>query len=374
MGAVSRLVAVGDPQTSTTRFFGALAAAELLGPDGWLRPDVQLLAMGDYFDYYVADRAEAQQEGVRLLAWLAAHGRDQVTILLGNHDVARVMELASITDARFEAAHQKAQTISRLARADERGPANAAFLREFPELATPGYAARDYNAFTVEQRALVMRLLLERRCELAAAEHALDGTPVLATHAGVTTKQLAQLGMLHERQPRTIARALNTRLERAIVAVEGHWRAGRTTPLTLEPLHIAGAREKEGGGLLYHRPADPARPGANVTWESGAHAARRYDPRDLPPGLVQVAGHTGHLKAYEEMPAWREAGMPAPTKTEHRGGLHTLSVSVRGDVRYRRGVQPAMAGEAVLWMIDPEMHYVPSAEDVALLELGPSRA
>lgn len=365
-----RVVAIGDPQTNTARFFGALAAEELLGPDGWLRPDVRLVAMGDYFDYHAPERAEAQVEGVRILAWLAAHPREQVTVLLGNHDLARVMELAGVEDARFEAAHRVAVTVLALPR-DQRGAATAEFLAAFPELATPGYAARDYNAFTVEQRALIVRLLLARRCMLATMERALDGTPLLLSHAGVTEAQLAVLEMGAQRAPDAIARALNARLENAVLRVEADWRDGRITPLDLSPLHVAGAAGKEGGGLLYQRPADPARPGADPHWEHDARAPRRFDPRTLPRGVVQVVGHTGHSKAASEMPHWHEPGMPLPTKTEHRGGVRTLSVD--GDrVLYRRGIHgPVHPDEAVLWMIDPEMHYVPTPRDVAVLELSP---
>jgi hypothetical protein len=57
-----RAVAIGDPQTSTDRWFGALAAHGLLADDGWLRPDVRLTAMGDYFDYHVPERERAREE------------------------------------------------------------------------------------------------------------------------------------------------------------------------------------------------------------------------------------------------------------------------------------------------------------------------
>lgn len=366
-GAIpARAFAVGDPQSSSARFFGALAAHDLLGADGWLARDVRLVAMGDYFDYHVPERAAAQVEGVRILAWLAAHPAEQVTILLGNHDTARVMELAAIDDERFELAHQRATAIVQLPR-EQRAAHTAAFLREFPELATPGYAARDYNAFTTEQRELVRSLLVARRCVLATVERA-HGATALLTHAGVTTVQLGQLAMPDEREPQRIADALNRLLERAIADVDSAWRSGQSTPLSLAPLHVAGEGGKEGGGLLYHRPADPDRPGADPAWEQAAHAPRRFDPRDLPRGLVQIVGHTGHKKASDELPRWRDAAPPS------RGGLRTLCVNEHGDVRYTRGITPATANAAVVWMIDPEMHYVPTAEDVALLELSPSRA
>jgi len=356
----TRLVAIGDPQASSERFLGALAAHGLLGDDGWLRPDARLVAMGDYFDYPGDD---ARIEGVLILEWLAAHASDHVTILFGNHDAARVMELATVSDERFRAAIEVATPILKLPRA-QRAAREAEFLREFPELATPGYAARDYNAFTVEQRDLVKRLLLDGRLILAATA-AVHGIPVLITHAGVTTRELSELGV-RDHHPQSIADALNARLRAAIAKVDRTWRAGEPTALSLEPLHVAGAGGEEGGGLLYHRPSDPERPGADPQWEQATRARRRYDPRvDLRRGLAQVVGHTGHKKACEEMQRWRAAD----TDTE-RGGIRTLRITAAGVVTYRRGADRGDPADAVVYMTDPEMHYVATAADVAVLELG----
>lgn len=363
-GAV-RAFAIGDPQTSATRFFGALATHGLLGPAGWLRPDVRLVALGDYFDYHVPEREAARVEGVLILTWLAAHAPAQVTVIAGNHDLSRVMELASIDDARFREAADLARTIYDLPET-EQDAATAEFQRKFPELATTGYAGRDYNAFTVEQRELVQRLLLDGRFALATCERATNGTGVLANHAGVTLRQLDQLGLRDSRDPAVLAAALEARLAAAVAAVADDWRAGKPTALSLAPLHVAGGAGMEGGGLLYHRPADPDRPGADPAWEREAHAPRRFDPRDLPRGLVQVIGHTGHSKAWKELARWREPGMDG-----QRGGLRTLQVTAAGAVAYRRGIHRGEPGDAIVWMIDPEMHYVASPADVALLELAP---
>lgn len=358
-----RFVAIGDPQSSAERFFGALAAHGLLGDDGWLAREVRLVSMGDHFDYHVPEREAARVEGVRILEWLAAHDRDHVAILFGNHDAARVMELATIDDARFAEAAELARAITELPR-DQRAGGEAAFAARFPELATPGYAARDYNAFTVEQRALVQRLLLAGRFQLAATAAVL-GAPALLTHAGVTKRELAALGLPDDAHPQTIADALEDRLARAVAEVASDWRADRSTPLSLEPLHIAGAAGEEGGGLLYHRPSDPERPGADLSWEQG-HAPRRYDPRcDLPRGLVQVIGHTGHRKASKEMPRWRW-----PDDDDAPGGVRTLRVAADGAVTYRRGVHRGAPDDAIVYMTDPEMHYVSRPADVAMLELG----
>ena len=367
-GAPARIVAIGDAQTSAERFFGALAAHHLLGDDGWLRRDVRLVAMGDYFDYHVPERDRARVEGVLILAWLAAHAREHVAVLFGNHDAARVMELASVSDARFREAAEVGTTIKERADSARRRAGKKAdeaeFLAQFPEVATAGYAARDYNAFTVEQRELVQRLLLARRFDLAVTA-AVRGVPVLLTHAGVTNRELDLL-CVRDHRPQTIADALADRLAAAIRHVEADWRAGRSTPLSLEPLHVAGAAGEEGGGLLYHRPADPERPGADPSWEHAARAPRRYDPRAaLPRGLAQVVGHTGHRKACKEMPRWLAPGTDA-----NPGGVRTLRVTIDKTVTYERGVTLANTRDAFVYLIDPEMHYVASPADVAILELG----
>jgi hypothetical protein len=361
-GPPARRVAIGDPQSSSERFFGALAAHGLLGADGWLRADVRLVAMGDYFDYRVAEREQGRVEGVLILGWLAAHAPEHVTILFGNHDAARVMEFATIDDARFRAAARAATPVVELPRG-ERAAGEAQFLRDFPEIATPGYAARDFNAFTVEQRALVQRLLLAERFSLATTASVL-GVPVLMTHAGITRRELDYL-CVRDHHVHTIAAALQLRLAGAVRTVAEAWRAGEPMALSLEPLHVAGAAGAEGGGMLYHRPADPERPDADPVWESGGRARRKYDPRtELPRGLAQVVGHTGHTKACKEMPRWR-----ADDCDDARGGVRTLRVDARGIATYRRGVHAAERRDAVLYMTDPEMHYVAGPDEVAILEL-----
>jgi hypothetical protein len=350
--AARRTVAIGDPQTNTARFFGALDANGLLADDGWLRDDVRLISMGDHFDYFVPEREAGRVEGVLVLSWLAAHARDHVMLVAGNHDLSRVMELVSIDDARFQAAGDLARAIFDGPR-DQRAARTAEWRSLYPELATTGYAGRDYNAFTVEQRVLVQRLLLANRFDLALAQD-----DVLFTHAGVTQRELAILGVAPDAH--AIAAALQARFAAAIAAVADDWRAGKPTPLSLEPLHVAGADGLEGGGMLYHRPADPERPKADAEWELDPRAPRRFDPRTLPP-ITQVAGHTGHSKAWKEMPRWREPGM-----TGDRGGLRTLSLHGDG-VRYRRGIHAD--ADAILWMIDPEMHYVAHPNDVVVLDV-----
>ena len=64
-----------------------------------------LVSIGDHFDYDYRDPATASREGLRdRCAGSRATIRQQVVLLFGNHDAARVMELATITDDEFAAA------------------------------------------------------------------------------------------------------------------------------------------------------------------------------------------------------------------------------------------------------------------------------
>ena len=88
-----------------------------------------LVSIGDHFDYDHKDPITAGQEGLRLLRWLADHDPAQVQLLLGNHDAARVMELAALTDDEFAVART----------------CDAATLpARFPALPPHGVLARDY--------------------------------------------------------------------------------------------------------------------------------------------------------------------------------------------------------------------------------------
>jgi hypothetical protein len=86
---------------------------------------------------------------------------------------------------------------------------------------------------------------------------------------------------------------------------------------------------EEGGGLLYHRPADPdatRRNNPDIGWEFDERRPRRFNPRRLPAGLAQIAGHTTHDKAGSELPAWLAEGAACPAA----GKIRTLNV--QGDV------------------------------------------
>jgi hypothetical protein len=157
-----------------------------------------------------------------------------------------------------------------------------------------------------------------------------------------------------------LAAALTEFLAERVARVRDDWEAGRPTRLDLTPLHVAGSGGREGGGLLFHRPA--AEPD-----EGAATARRRFPPEELPPGLVQVCGHTGHRKFSKNARHWvmpSVAAMPL-------GHLRTLIVDSEG-VRYEAGVQPAPPEAAVVVMIDGTLARA-DVDDYQLLAFEPSR-
>src|SRR5262249_36905962 len=109
MSETSLHVAMGDPQTDIMTVFDILEVNGLLASDGRLSPGVRLVSMGDHFDWGPpAERARAAESGLALLDWLASHDPEQVTILVGNHDLARVGELFGMDDASFARAEAEA--------------------------------------------------------------------------------------------------------------------------------------------------------------------------------------------------------------------------------------------------------------------------
>jgi hypothetical protein len=361
-----RTFAMGDPQAPFAKVLEVLAWHGALRGDR-LAPDVVLISIGDHFDYDHKNPAVAGQEGLRLLRWLAGHDPEQVVLLFGNHDAARVMEMALLADAEFEAARELARSIDDTER--EHGPAAAKlrirteFVPAFPGLPPPGVLGRDYASFTTEQRALVQELLLAGRFHLAATGELADGRVALLTHAGVTRRELDMLG--HDRpDPHAIARALDGLLAAAVDAVRSDWQRGVCTPLSLSPLHVSGGDGEEGGGLLYHRPSNPDRPDADKAWALAPSRPRRFDPRTLPVGITQVAGHSGHAKCVHELGPW----VAASAKARKHGGIRTLRV--HGErVVYDMGIAPRTDAVADLILIDGELRRVPASE-VALLPLA----
>jgi hypothetical protein len=296
-----------------------------------------------------------------------SHDPEQVILLFGNHDASRVMELATITDEEFRHARTLARSIDATEKSAGKAAAEQRVAREyrvaFPELPPHGVVGRDYASFTTEQRALVMELLLAGRFHLALTGSLTDGRPALLTHAGVTDRELAMLGV-DASDPTLIAAALEAHLATAVDHVRDDWQRGELAPLSLAPLHVTGSPNEEGGGLLYHRPSNPERPDADAAWALAPTRPRRFDPRTLPRGLTQIAGHSGHAKCVQELGCWVR---PAAKKRKH-GGIRTLRFSTEGVV-YDLGIAPPAHDVADLILIDGELRRVPSSE-VALLPLA----
>jgi hypothetical protein len=333
-----RHLAIGDPQADITRFLAVLDRHELLGTDGRLRPEVQLISVGDHFDWGKSHEREAvATSAIRLLAWMAMHPADQAVLLLGNHDLGRVGELADFTDARFAAIQAEADGIYRGDDTDEARERD--FLTRHPELPNVELVARDFGTFREEQRRWVDSLLRARRFRVAqvVAER------MLVLHAGVTREDLLGVGLsedLHSHAP-TVVETLNRALDTAVAA----WTRG--------PFHIPGlyrpgdAAYGEGRGIFYHRPS--LRP------EDALHRAstprRRFDPRRLPLGLTQVVGHTRDKRCRELL--------ALPHDESHDGVLRHL-VTDGTTVHYQLGVpRSSSPDEAVLLFTDGGMRESP---------------
>jgi hypothetical protein len=308
-------VAIGDPQAPLGTFLAILDAHGLLGEDGRLKPEVALVSIGDHFDYGPpAWRRFATEEALQLLAWLAAHPADQVTLILGNHDLARVDQLNGFDQPTYERARQDADRAYNLG--DRIEALQAAFLARWPQFPDSEMIARDYSSFSVRQRGLVTLLLRDRRCRLAHA----FGDKLLLVHAGVTKDDLGVIGAPAEPAP-AVADALNRFLDVAVT----RWKQG---PLNLLPLERPGSQTHgEPRGILAHRPAHPDLATAS---QLAGPPRRRYDPRDLPSGLTQVIGHIRDNKCREVLGEWADQS-PATD-----GPIRQLIVDGR-NVRYGRG-------------------------------------
>jgi hypothetical protein len=334
----SRHFAIGDPQADITRFFALLDRHGLLGPDGRLRPEVLLVSVGDHFDWGKAhEREEVATSALRLLAWMASHPADQAVLLLGNHDLGRVGELASFTDARFAAAQAEADGIYRGDDTDEARERD--FLTRYPEVPNVELVARDFGNFREVQRDWVAHLLRARRFRVAHAA----AEDLLVLHAGVTREDLRTVGLPEDRwgHAREVADALNRALDTAVAA----WKQG---PFSMPGLHQPGsAAYGEGRGIFYQRPS--LRP------EDAAHRAatprRRFDPYQLPPGLTQVVGHTRDKRSRELLALPHEAP---------RDGVLRHLVTNGTTLQYRHGPPPPTgSGEAVLVFTDGGMRESP---------------
>jgi hypothetical protein len=318
--------AMGDPQAPLEAILSILAHHGLLADHGRLRDDVRLVSIGDHFDWGpVEDRARAAYDGLRTIAWLASHPADQVVLLAGNHDLARVGELARFTDEQYERARSEADQGYRHAR-----PARPeAHFRDEYELPSWEVAARDLSAFRSAQREWVAALLRAGRLRLACS---LGG--VLLTHAGVSTHELDALGLSDDARadPDAVSDALEARLAKAV-------RGWRAEPFRIPQLHAPGDAQGEGAGMLYHRFS---------TRDEGAWSVRpdglrrRTAVRDLAPSLVQAIGHVRDKKSLSLL------GLDPSAATV--GRLRTLAVH-DGRWRYETEVRadqwPAHSGVIV---------------------------
>jgi hypothetical protein len=347
--------AIGDSQAPAARFFDVLRSRGLLDGGDGLTPDATLVSIGDHFDFGPGSQRldEIARDGLRILRWLGEQAGARV--LFGNHDVSRVGELWRMTDEEFARARAEALPIEALRK--ERGADDpevvertAAFLERWPDVPTTELVARDYSAFTTEQRALVIELLLNGRARLALAAELADGREVLLTHAGVTQPQLEELGLTAGAGAREAAAAINGFLDERVARVRERWQRGEPARLDLAPLHCHGRPGEEGGGMLYHRPTNWDRPRADaedLAWQR--KLGRRFAPSDLPAGLVQACGHVRHSKCLQELDGWIVDGaerLPA-------GALRKLVVDE--PPRYGDAQLAEPEGAAVLWFIDGAM-------------------
>ncbi|HEY6037868.1 MAG TPA: metallophosphoesterase [Kofleriaceae bacterium] len=354
----TRAFVMGDPQAPFAKVLAVLDRHRLLAGDR-LAPDVELVSIGDHFDYDVLDPETAGKEGVKLLRWLASHDPAQVRIVLGNHDASRVMELIGFDDAGFTEARAFAREIDAATRTV------AEFRATYPALPPHGVIGRDYASFYAEQRALVIELLLAGRFALAAVGALANRTEVLITHAGVTERELGLLGIAGLTDAHAIALVLREFLSSAIESARPAWQRGELVPLDLAPLHVAGGEGFEGGGLLYHRPSNPA---TGSLFDQAR--PRRFDPRTLPRGLTQIAGHSGHAKCVFELGAWVT---PAARARKH-GGVRTLIVegdAVTYDLVTAGAPFPIARGPdiAELVLVDGEMRRV-ATDEIDLLPIA----
>jgi hypothetical protein len=325
--------AIGDPQAPLDTFLSILDAHGLLGDDGRLKGEAGLVSMGDHFDWGKAEqRTQATLEGSAILSWLAAHPPDQVQIVFGNHDLARVGELAPFTDETFAAARAEADAAYQGGAVD---PAlQTALLAKYPTLPKAEVLARDFSCFDVAQRVLVTRLLKEKRARLAVAPAA----DLLLVHAGLTTAELRWLNV-PRRDAFTTAAALNQFVDDRLDRWNGEG------PLDLTPLHQAGsAKGGEGQGILFHR-------GANPSLKPVTRADRRFDPRDLPRWVCQAIGHISDKKCRELLGDWAPPGAPI------YGKIRSLRLDAQA-VRYQLGCEE---GDALVFL-DGGMNHVDPAQ------------
>ncbi|MDP3157495.1 MAG: metallophosphoesterase [Archangium sp.] len=332
-------VAMGDPQAPFATVLSILDRHGLLGDDGRLHGDVQLVSMGDHFDWgQASERKKATDDATAMLAWLSAHPPEQVIIIAGNHDLARVCELAPFTDdASFEAAWAMASAAYRSGKPDPE--ASKQFLERYPHVPDAECLARDFSCYSAEQQRLVTELLRTRRLRLAHAHAGL-----LLVHAGVTEEDFASIGQVPANAADAAAN-LNAFLDARV----DQWKAGA---LDLTPLHLPGSSTGVARGVLFHRPAVPTGDA-----QFSGPPRRRYDPRQLPAAFPQAIGHIRDKKCRELLGAWADELPPVD------GVLRSLRIDGE-TLRYARGT-PA---DARLYFLDAGMNH-PAATSYELFDL-----
>ena len=306
--------------------------------EGWLRPEVQLVSRGRPLRLGQAhEREEGATSALRLLAWMAAHPADQAVLLLGNHDLGRVGELADFTDARFAAAQVEADRIYQGDDTDEARERD--FLTRYPEVPTVELVARDFGNFREVQRDWVAYLLRAGRFRVAHAA----AEDLLVLHAGVTREDLRAVGLpeaqrSHAPRWRTRSTGRSTR----------RWRPGRRAPSPCPGCTNPAARRT-------------ARAAASSTI---APACAPRTPPTAPPrraaastrtgcraGLTQVVGHTRDKRSRELLALPHEGA---------RDGVLRHLVTDGTTLHYRLGTPPPTGpGEAVLVFTDGGMRESP---------------
>jgi hypothetical protein len=339
MSTTTPIVAMGDPQAPFAHVQRVLAHHGLLSSARRPRilPGRRLLSIGDHFDWGSAHhdtRAAAAVDGEACLRWLASHDEDQVVILAGNHDLARVGELFGLSDDAFAKLQEVADRHYHhgAAREDEE-----AFFRQCSFLPSTEIVARDLSTYRASQQRLVLSLLRRRRLRVAWAEQGL-----LFSHAGITRRALWHLGLPEHNTPEVVANALNAALD---AAVDDCLRGRRQKPLSIKGLHRPADGIGEGDGVFYHRPrfveADQ--------WIE----PRRFDPRHLPRGLWQVVGHVRDKRLVQSLGPWS-------VPKQHVDGVLRHLIVVDDTVTYRHGPPPPRADvspeAAVMIFIDGAMN------------------
>ncbi|WP_163779103.1 metallophosphoesterase [Myxococcus vastator] len=342
-----RRLVMGDPQADLDQVLAILAHHGLLASDGWLRSDVQLISVGDHFDWgKPPERASVAASGLALVAWLAAHPENQAVMLLGNHDLGRVGELAGFSDTRFAEAQAEADRIYQGGETDE--AAEQAFLARWPQVPSAELVARDFGNFREVQRTWVEHLLRVKRFRVAHAA----APDLLVLHAGVTREDLdvTRLPPAQREDANPVAAALNAALDAAVAS----WTRG---PLVIPGLHHPGnAAQGEGTGIFYQRPSLLPEDAEKVR----GTPRRRFDPRRLPMGLTQVVGHTRDKRSRAML------GLPP---TGARDGVLRHLVTDGARVDYAHGAPPPPApGAAMVVFTDGAMREC-QAPDYALFDL-----